>query len=263
MTHPPLPVSATMLVKNAERYLPQVLVALSAFDEVLLLDNGSHDKTLAIAEGFANVRIRHHEFDGFGPMKNRAAEWARNDWIFNIDSDEVADAELLAALAAVDWTHKDCVYTVSRLNHYRGRPIKSCGWYPDIIPRLYHRGHTRFSDAAVHERIQIPQGSAVKKLSGSLLHYSYDSAEELLAKAQYYSTLYAKAQAGKKTATAAQAFGHGLAAFVKNYFFKRGFSEGGDGLVIAVSQAVGSFYKYAKLREHAGRVSGSLKDGTG
>lgn len=251
-----LPATATMLVKNAERYLPRVLTALSAFDEVLLLDNGSSDNTLAIAEGFANVRICHHEFDGFGPMKNRAAEWARNDWVFNVDSDEVADAALLAALAAVDWTKKECVYTVSRLNHYCGRPIKSCGWYPDIIPRLYHRAHTGFSDAAVHERVQIPEGSEVKRLSGSLLHYSYDSAEELLAKAQYYSTLYAQAQAGQKTATAAQAFGHGLAAFLKNYLFKRGFSEGGDGLVIAVSQAVGSFYKYAKLREAGQTRSG-------
>lgn len=257
-----LPATATMLVKNAERYLPQVLESLAAFDEVLLLDNGSTDNTLAVAARFANVSVRHHEFDGFGAMKNRAAEWARNDWIFNVDSDEVVDDVLAAALAAVDWHQSSRVYTVSRLNHYRGRLIKSCGWYPDIIPRLYHRRHTRFSDAAVHERIQIPLQTEVLALSGSLLHYSYDSAEELLHKAQYYSTLYAQAQAGRKQASAAQAFGHGLAAFVKNYLFKRGFADGGDGLVIAVSQAVGSFYKYAKLREHNARRSGSLKTGS-
>lgn len=245
-----LPVTATMLVKNAERYLPQVLAALAAFDEVLLLDNGSSDNTLAIAAGFANVRVCHHPFDGFGPMKNRAAEWARNDWIFNVDSDEVVDEALAAALAAVDYAQTECVYTVSRLNHYRGRPVKYGGWYPDIIPRLYHRRHTAFSAVAVHERLVIQPATQVRPLAGSLLHYSFDSAAEILQKAQNYSTIYAQDQAGCKTASAGKAFAHGLMSFLKCYLLKQGFRAGGDGLVIAVSQAVGSFYKYAKLREY-------------
>jgi len=69
----PTPITVTMLVKNAERYLPEALNALTSFNEVLLLDNGSTDNTLAIAAQYPNVTIHHHPFDGFGNMKNRAA----------------------------------------------------------------------------------------------------------------------------------------------------------------------------------------------
>ena len=83
-----IPASAVMLVKNSERYLQEVLTALTDFDEVLLLDNGSTDRTLEIAARFGNVRVCKHEFTGFGPMKNLAASLAKHNWIFSIDSDE-------------------------------------------------------------------------------------------------------------------------------------------------------------------------------
>ena len=85
----PIPVSITMLVKNAERHLEACLTALAAFDEIIVLDNGSTDRTLDIARRFPNVAVHHHEFIGFGPMKNLAAGLARNDWVLNIDSDEI------------------------------------------------------------------------------------------------------------------------------------------------------------------------------
>ena len=78
-----IPITVTMLVKNAERCLAEALNALASFNEVLLLDNGSTDNTLAIAAQYPNVTIHHHPFDGFGNMKNRAATPAKNDWILN------------------------------------------------------------------------------------------------------------------------------------------------------------------------------------
>lgn len=125
--------SAVMLVKNSERYLKEVLSALADFDEVLLLDNGSTDRTLEIAAEFGNVRVCRHEFIGFGPMKNLAASLAKHPWIFSIDSDEVPDSELIASIRnAVEHNDPQTVYTLSRLNHYNGRLIRGCTWYPDI-----------------------------------------------------------------------------------------------------------------------------------
>lgn len=85
----PLPISVTMPVKNAEKYLAQSLAALSGFAEVIVLDNGSSDATMEIAAGFANVRLHQSPFIGFGPLKNLAASLAEHDWILNIDSDEI------------------------------------------------------------------------------------------------------------------------------------------------------------------------------
>ena len=93
-----LPITVTMPVKNSAKYLAQVLQALSAFDEIILLDNGSTDRTLEIAQGFENVVIKHSPFIGFGPLKNLAASYATHDWILNIDSDEVLPEALVEEL---------------------------------------------------------------------------------------------------------------------------------------------------------------------
>ncbi len=248
-----------MLVKNSERYLAEVLAALADFDEVLLLDNGSTDRTLEIAAGFANVRVCKYGFTGFGPMKNLAASMAKHPWIFSIDSDEVPDAELVASIrAAVEHNDPNTVYTLSRLNHYNGRFIKACGWYPDILPRLYHRNYAGFNNRRVHESLQLGPKNHVRSLKGHLKHYSFQNAEGLIQKMQQYSTLYAEENRYRKTSSVFKAVLHSGTSFLKNYFLKRGIFYGADGLIISTANAQGSYYKYIKLYEHNRNMSVSL-----
>ena len=254
-----IPITATMLIKNAERHLKAALDALTEFDEVLLLDNGSTDKTLEIAASYPNVVVYHHEFDGFGAMKNRAAQLAKHDWIFSVDSDEVVTPELLSSLkTAIDSRQPENVYYISRINHYRRHPITGCGWSPDIIARVYNRTFTHFSNRAVHEAIIIPENANIKTLSGSLNHYSYDSAEGLIAKMQMYSSLFADQFAHQKRTNSSDALIHAAGAFIKSYLFKSGWRHGADGLTISLSQAGGAYYKYAKLNERNQNLTVSL-----
>lgn len=244
-----LPISVTMLVKNAEKYLQQSLSALQDFSEIIVLDNGSTDRTLEIARQFPNVNIHHHEFIGFGPMKNLAAELASKDWIINIDSDEIFPVELVAEIRALDLTQTDKVYAMLRINHYRGKPIKTCGWYPDYVKRLYHRSLVKFNDKQVHESLDIPNDVAVVRLQQHFLHYSFDGAEGLINKMQQYTTLFAQQQKFRKRASIFSAIGHGISAFFKNYLLKKGVLSGADGFVISFANASGSYYKYVKLAE--------------
>lgn len=254
-----IPATAAMLVKNSERYLLEVLTALRDFDEVLLLDNGSTDRTFDIAAQFDNVSYYRHDFIGFGPMKNMAARLAQNDWIFSIDSDEVADGELIESIRlAVAENQPQHLYSLSRLNHYNGRLIKACGWYPDLLPRLYHRGFTCFSDRQVHESLLIPAEAQPHRLAGHLKHYSFENAEGLIQKMQQYSSLYADENRFKKKTSPAQALLHGSVSFIKNYLLKRGFAYGADGLTISVANAQGSYYKYVKLYERNQNMKVSL-----
>lgn len=250
-------ISVTILTKDSEQYLACCLDALLEFREVLVIDNGSNDRTLEIAGNYPNVRIIEHEFTGFGPLKNFAVWQAENDWIFSIDSDEVATTELIESIKNLDPRDTKKVYSIERLNHYRGKPITCCGWSPDRVIRIFNRNHTSFSNALVHESILQPPGSQEIPLDGKLLHYPFDSAESLLDKMQYYSTLYA--EQSHKTSSPAKAFLRATFSFFKNYFLQKGFMEGYEGLLISVSNANGVFYKYMKLYEkQRGHINDSL-----
>lgn len=253
-----LAISVTMLVKNSEKYLTQVLTALADFDEIILLDNGSTDSTLQIAQKFDNVVIKHSPFIGFGLLKNLAAEYAKNDWILNIDSDEILPQALIDELRQLDLMQVNRVYSLSRLNHYRGRIIKTCGWYPNYVPRLYHRGNVRFNQKLVHESLDIPKNIEIIQLAQPFLHYSFDGAADLIQKMQQYTTLFAEQQQGRKKASVFSAISHGISSFFKHYILKKGFLDGQDGFVISCANAMGAYYKYVKLMEYNQKLSSSL-----
>ena len=240
-------ISVTILTKNSERYLSEVLEALTRFDEVLIYDNGSTDKTFEIAESFPNVTLKKGAFLGFGPTHNLASSLARNDWILSIDSDEVVTQELATELLNLQ-LDPQAVYSFPRHNYYNGKFIKGCGWYPDRQWRLYNRAQTRFTDAQVHEAI-IFKGMRSIPLTAPLVHYSYGSHAEFLSKMQSYSDLFAKQNVGKKQSSPCKAVLHGLFAFIKSYFLKRGWLGGYEGFVISVYNGNTAFYKYLKLYE--------------
>ncbi len=240
-------ISVTILTKNSEKYLAHCLDALTGFDEVIVLDNGSTDSTMRIAAGYPNVRLIEHAFIGFGPLKNLAIRSARNDWILSVDSDEVVTTALLNELVAVDLADEHTVYSVARDNYYNGRLVRCCGWRPDRVMRLFCRRHTCFNDVQVHESLIVKPETRLRQLRSPLQHFPYASAAELVDKMQKYSTLYA--EQSSKRSSPAKAFLRAIFAFVRNYFFQRGFLCGYEGLLISVSNATGVFFKYIKLYE--------------
>lgn len=240
-------ITVTILTKNAEKYLEAVLEPLQDFDEVVILDTGSQDRTLQIAKKFPNVVIHEHAFIGFGSSHNLLSGLAKNDWILSIDADEIITKELKKEILSLH-LDENAVYSFPRNNYYRGKLIKGCGWYPDRQIRLYNRSVTRFSDAQVHEAIIVGPLQHIK-LKGAIKHYPYSSVSDFLSKMQNYSSLFAKQYQGKKTASIWSAIGHGLFAFFKAYIIKRGFLLGQEGFVISLYNGHTAYYKYLKLQE--------------
>lgn len=239
-------ISVTILTKNSAKYLKEVLSSLQDFDEVLIYDTGSTDETLAIALQFPNVTVKQGPLKGFGPTHNEASSLARNDWILSIDSDEVMTPDLVEELASNPLNDR-AVYSIWRQNFYNGRWIRWCGWYPDRQIKLYNKQSTRFSDAQVHESI-IAKGLSIIDLEHPVKHYPYDSTSDFLHKMQHYSTLYAHQSKGKSSSLT-RAVCHGVFAFFKSYFLKRGFMGGREGFIISIYNANTAFYKYLKLAE--------------
>ena len=147
-------ISVTIIVKNGERYLGECLSALDAFEEIILLDNGSRDRTLEIASQFQNVKIVKHHFIGFGPLKNLAADHAGNSWILSIDCDEILSPELLKEIQSLSLDER-CVYRFSRRSYYNQKWIRGCGWYPDRILRIYSKERAAFNANQVHESVVV------------------------------------------------------------------------------------------------------------
>lgn len=240
-------ISVTILTKNSEKYIQEVLEALKTFDEVLVYDTGSTDQTLSIVKKYDNVTIRQAPFVGFGPTHNLASAAAKNDWILSIDSDEVVTPEMAREILQTTLNLR-AVYSFPRHNYFNGKFIKWCGWYPDRIVRLYNRKQTHFSDQHVHEKV-VEDGMTRIRMKNPLKHYSYGSIADFLSKMQLYSDLFAKQNAGKKSSSLSKALLHGFFAFFKSYILKRGFLGGYEGFVISLYNGHTAYYKYLKLYE--------------
>lgn len=240
-------ISAVVLAKNNATTIKNTLDALSQFEDVVVYDNGSNDDTIRIAKSFSNVNLIQGEFKGFGWTKNKAAEFAKNEWIIIVDSDEVVDDELLETLKTKTFD-ANTVYRLNFKAFYKNIQVRHCGWNNQKIKRVYNKSITKYNDNDVHEDI-MTDGLKVESLSGNMEHYSYQSIEQFVAKANTYSTLFAKNNAGKKSSSPTKAFFNGAYSFVKTYFFKRGFLDGYVGLVISFSHMATNFYKYVKLYE--------------
>ena len=239
-------ISCVMIVKNAESSIRDVLNALVNFEDVVLYSNNSTDATDSIASTYDNVTLIQGEFIGFGPTKNRATTYAKNDWILSLDADEVLSKEFINNIADLKLDEKK-LYSILRINYYKKTQIKHC-WGNDIIIRLYNRTKTKFTNKKVHEKI-IDDNFTVEQLSGVVKHYPYATITDFIIKLDRYSTIYAKDNVGKKTSSPTKAFFNGAYSFIKTYFFKQGFRDGYVGLVIAYSHMVTNFYKYIKLYE--------------
>ncbi len=238
-------ISATIIVKNGERKLKEVLDALIEFPEVILYDTGSTDRTFEIAAKYPNVASSKHPFTGFGPCHNAAAELASHNWILSIDADEVLSKELAHEILNLK-LDENAVYALPFNNFYNGRHIKWCGWYPEKHIRLYHKKKTAFSEAMVHEGVIVKSLREIT-LKNPVNHYPYETISDFLIKMERYSSLFADQYRHKRKSSPIIACTHAVAAFFKSFFLKKGFLGGYEGFLISAYNGHTAFYKYLKL----------------
>ncbi len=241
-------ISVTILTKNSQKYIHECLSALVAFDEVVILDNGSSDKTIEVANSFTNVKVYTNDFIGFGPLKQLAVSYTTNEWVLSVDSDEIFSQELVSEILSLE-LDKSTIYSILRDNYYNKKLVKCCGWENDVVERLFSKNRTNFNDKQVHEGITISDNMKIEQLQNRFKHYTFDSSSELLSKMDKYSTLYAQENKNKKKSSPLKALLSGFFTFFKSYILQKGFLYGYEGILISISNANGAFYKYIKLYE--------------
>ncbi len=240
-------ITATIITLNEERNIARAIESLRCCDEILIVDSGSIDRTVELAQNFG-VKVIEASWLGYAAQKNWAAEQAANDWILSLDADEA----LSEALEAEIWNLKKSgprhdAYTMPRLARYLGKWILHSGWYPDRKVRLYHRSKAKWVGEFVHESVQV--SGRVGHLQSNILHFTCDSLSEHLKTLDRYTTLAAQEIAARRLKVPM----HKVIldpgwTFLKTYFVQRGFLDGHEGLVIAYMAAFYTFLKYSKAR---------------
>ena len=240
--------AAVIITYNEEANLADCLQSLhGTVDQIVVLDSGSTDATLAIANRFGATVAVTDVWQGFGHQKNAALAMATTDWVLSIDADERLTPLLAQEIsAAITQTNGVTCFAMPRSSWYCGRFIAHSGWSPDYVDRLFKRGTARFSDDVVHERLIFSGVS--QRLKNPLQHFSFRDFSQVLQKLDRYSTASAQqAFARGKRATFGSALGHGLWAFIRTYLIKAGFLDGAQGFALAISNAEGTYYKYLKI----------------
>jgi glycosyltransferase involved in cell wall biosynthesis len=184
--------SVAIAVYNEQKTLDACLSSVTAIaDEIVLVDGGSTDKTLSIAEKYTTTIIKTTNPPIFHINKQKALDRCQGTWILQIDADEVIPEELRKEISGVVTGNSGDIngYYIPRRNYFWGHFMKKGGQYPDEVIRLMKNGKGTFPCKSVHEQIII--SGSVGHLKNPMLHYSYRTREDYWKKADTYTSLTA------------------------------------------------------------------------
>ncbi|HKW25860.1 MAG TPA: glycosyltransferase family 2 protein [Terriglobales bacterium] len=267
--------SVVIITYNEEANLGRTLASVAPLvrdgqGEIIVVDSGSTDRTVEIARQHG-AKVFIEPWKGFAAQKNSAVEKARGDWVLSLDADEELETKLVQEIdeicgqtsdsatsqkASGEWcltmkteaaTSEPVAFWVSRKNFFLGRWIRHGGFWPDPKMRLFRRGAAQFENRAVHEDART-RGQTATIHAGYLLHHSYPTLSDYIEHMNRYSSLGAE-MAGPHGFSLANIVLRPFATFIYNYFFRLGFLDGREGLLLHLYHAVYVSWKYAKAWE--------------
>jgi glycosyltransferase involved in cell wall biosynthesis len=243
----PVPDTLTIVIvaKNEARNISDCVASASFADEVLVLDSGSSDDTVALAER-AGARVVRTDWPGYGPQVARGIAMATGRWVLSLDADERIRPALRDEILRAIGSDAHEGYRIPRLSEFCGRFIRHSGWRPDHTLRLGLREKSGFTDHFLHAHMTVD--GRIGTLHESIVHFSYPDIHDVLEKLDRYSSGHARDMLDRgKSGSVARAVVHGLFAFVRTYVFRLGFLDGPHGLMLAIYNAEYTYYKYIKL----------------
>jgi glycosyltransferase involved in cell wall biosynthesis len=242
-----LPLSLVVITMNEEANIERCLNSVPFASDVVVVDSFSTDRTVEIAKKLG-AEVHSEKWRGYGPQKSFAVNRAKFDWVISLDADEALSPQLQQEILTKFETFREEVgYEVPRLSWHLGRWILHGGWYPDYQLRVFHRLHSNWTDAALHEKVEV---KTKVRLEHPILHWVFDSLSDQVQTNDRYSTLGAeKLQSTGKKFSLAKLIFKPWSKFIECYFIKLGFLDGLPGLVIAVGAGYSIFLRHAKLWE--------------
>jgi glycosyltransferase involved in cell wall biosynthesis len=240
--------SVVIITYNEEKNIGRCIDSVKdVADEVVVLDSFSTDRTVQIAET-KGAFVYRQKFTGYGAQKNKALEYAKNNYVLSLDADESLDDTLKASILKAKKGFAFSAYKMSRCAFYRGKFIKHGTWYPETKIRLFDKRLLKWEGLDIHEKIHLPPTMAVYPLKGDILHYICDNNQDHIKRSNNFSTLAAQSlyKAGRKT-NWFKILASPFWFFLNDFILRAGFLSGYQGWMIAKNQTRYHFLKYAKL----------------
>lgn len=253
------PISVFVIAKNeAEKIEACLKQARKIADELILVDSGSTDETVSIAQKYCD-KVEHHDWEGYSKQKEYALSLCSNYWVLSLDADEVITDDLIDEINQIDNKRIENIniyaYRIARKLFIGDQFIEYGGYYPDYQTRFFVKNFARFSDSSVHESVEIKERNGnfitanntvsehIQNLENPLLHYSYKDINELELAFDKFAKL-ANQSIDNNKKSPIKAFCKAIYTFCYKYFIRLGLVEGGIGFKLALINAKYTFNKW-------------------
>lgn len=242
------PISVVIIAQNEAECIANAIRSCQAFaNEIVVVDGGSEDATVAIAENLG-CQVYHNPWSGYANQRNFGADRAQHDWIFFIDADEVVDPKLAAAL--VNWkqtpTLEAHAFSAMRIGDFWDQWLDT---RPEFHTRLYNKQVFRIKEVLVHEGPDV-RDAAVIKLPGVIWHYGFRDISDLVIRFNRYTDLDAQESHRKgQRFNVLRLLLKPPAKFLQQYFWYGMYRQGLAGFSLASLWSYYIFLKEIKLYE--------------
>ncbi len=248
--------SVILITKNEAQDLPRALDSVIFADEIVVLDSGSTDGTLEIAEGRGAKVFQTDDWPGFGPQKNRALDRASQDWVLSLDADEWLEPALADEIKAIVTSGRayapnlrisgqgsPVAYRIRRRSIFIDRVMRFGDWRRDRVVRLFRREQARFTTDVVHEQLVVD--GRVEDLRGFMGHHSVRSIEDSKDKMWRYNRLAAQRIADQGFGGRVKGMAKAAFSLFRGLMLRGGFLDGFRGVQLAWFNACGSYLRYS------------------
>ncbi len=241
-------ISGLVITLNESRNIVDCVRSMKQVcDDVVVVDSGSRDNTVELAEAEGATVIVQAPFLGDGPQRTYGLPHCRHRWVLNLDADERLEDDFVDYVRQtdLDTLGVDLVET-RRRNYIGGRFTPFAGQYPDYVKRLFRKDKADFVPVVAHTYIKADSSIRVPV---HITHYSYRDYPDMVEKCKYAGWLANNLAESEKRLYPWQPFLHGTWAFFRHYILKAGFVAGLDGLTLSICKGLGSYLKYAHAIE--------------
>jgi glycosyltransferase involved in cell wall biosynthesis len=245
-------ISVVITVLNEQKRIQDCLESIKWADEIVIVDDGSTDRTIEIAKKYTDTIIPHKSEGYVEPSRNFAISKATGDWILVLDADEQVPASLATKLQeiATNGTKAECV-RIPRKNIIFNKWMQHTGWWPDYNIRFFKKGSVTWPNK-IHSKAEV-HGLVIDlgpQEETALIHYNYDTVSQFLRKLDSYTTVTANERLSEhKTFHWQQIVQLPVQEFLSRYFARKGYKDGLHGLVLSLLEGFYEFITCLKVWE--------------